>query len=108
MRAVAVVQLIQAVRLVLVVLVAAVLVDLEVARQLLEQQILAVVAAVRQALLLAAQAAPALLSFDTQTHLPLRHLQQVHQPLQLQAATEFTNGQVQGVSHSDGTLCTTQ
>jgi hypothetical protein len=53
------------------------------------------------------QAVQVLSLFDMQTPLHPQLLQQVLQLLRLQVATEFINGLAQGVSHSDGTLCTT-
>jgi hypothetical protein len=48
------------------------------------------------------------LLFDMLTHLLPQHLPQAHPQSQWLAATVFTNGLDQGVSHSDGTLCKTQ
>jgi hypothetical protein len=57
--------------------------------------------------LLAAQVVLALFLFVTLTHIQRRHRQQAHQQLLSLVVTEFINGQVQGVLHSDGVLCTT-
>jgi hypothetical protein len=46
--------------------------------------------------------------FDTLTHLQPQHQQLAHQQLQCLAVIVSTHLQVQGVSHSDGTLCKTQ
>jgi hypothetical protein len=48
------------------------------------------------------------LLFDMLTHLQPQHQPQAHPQSQWLAATVFTNGLDQGVSHSDGTLCKTQ
>jgi hypothetical protein len=74
--------------------------------QPLEQLILAAAVVAHGMALLERQAALASLSFDIQIHSLRQHLQLVHQQSQWQAGIAFTNGLAQGVSHSDGTLCT--
>jgi hypothetical protein len=56
---------------------------------------------------LARLAVRALSLFVTQIHMQQPRLPQGHPQLLCLAVTVYTNGQAQGVSHSDGTLCTT-
>jgi hypothetical protein len=77
---------------------------------LLELRIQAVVVAVldiTEVHYLAVLAAVVLLLLDTLIRLHLQRQPQAHPQLRLLVATVFTNGLDQGVSHSDGTLCTT-
>jgi hypothetical protein len=69
-----------------------------VAAAVLEAMAFSMVALVDQALSL----------FVTQILIRQRHQPLAHQQLQCLAAFVSTNLQVQGVLHSDGTLCTTQ
>jgi hypothetical protein len=49
----------------------------------------------------------ALSSFVTPIHIQQQRQPQAHPQLRWLVVTVFTNGLAQGVSHSDGTLCTT-
>jgi thiol:disulfide interchange protein len=94
----------------LVVLVAVVLALVVLTQVAQEQQTLVVVVVVMVILvaLVAVQVVLELSLFDMQIHTQPHHQQLAHQLSRSQVDTEYITGQDQGVSHSDGTLCTTQ
>jgi hypothetical protein len=110
--AVAALMLTKAVRQGLVVLVVAVLevlAHLVLVEQEQQTQVVAVavVYTIQGLELLAAMVVLVSWLFVTQILLLMPHLLQVHPHLLTLVDTRFTSGQDQGVSHSDGTFCTT-